>query len=92
MQELKAKWEEWYGDMVDMYQWQELDYQGKAIIYVHGNCILNLDEGNFSSYFIQVIGYKDSGETIEEREQQEVFQLLKDMHGMDNITFWTASV
>jgi len=91
MQELKAKWEEWYGDMVQMYQWHEIDHKGKDVLYVHGACVLDLDEGSYSSYFIQILGYVNSGELVAENEREELVDILKSMHGIDNISFWMVA-
>jgi hypothetical protein len=84
----KRKWEEWYGDMVNSYQWLEVDHGGRDVVYVYGSAVLNLDEGAFCSDFVQVLGYADSQEEVGEAEQSEIVQLLRVRHGTDNVQFW----
>ena len=88
MQEFKQKWEDWYGDLLGMYQWHELDYKDRQIVYVFGNTRYTGDEGPFAAAFIQVIGYVGSEASLDEEEQKEITALLRDRHGLDNICFW----
>ena len=88
MEDFKRKWEDWYGDLLSAYQWIELEYKGKTILYVHGCTRYTGDEGPFSADFIQVIGHADSGESIAEDEHEEIRETLKGRHGIDNISFW----
>lgn len=90
MQEFKQKWEDWYGDLLSAYQWHELDYNGREILYVFGNSRYTGDEASFTAAFIQVVGYVDSGASIAEEDQQEIVQLLRSRHGLDNICFWSV--
>ncbi len=89
-EERKRKWEEWYSDMVNAYQWLEMDHKGKNVVYVYGSALLKLDEGNFCSDFVQVLGYADSDREIAENEQSEIVEALKGLHSTDNVQFWIA--
>ena len=88
MEDFKKKWEEWYGDLLTGYQWNELEYNDNCIFYVHGSTKYTGDEGPFCSDFIQVIGHVDTGASIDEEEQEEIRAMLKGMHGIDNVSFW----
>ena len=90
MQEFREKWEEWYGDLLNAYQWDELEYEGRRILYVRGNTRYTGDEGAFTSDFIQVIGCLDSGLALEEEAHEGITQLLRGQHGIDNICFWST--
>lgn len=90
MQEFKEKWEDWYGDLLNMHQWHELEFKGREIAYVYGNTRYTGDEGAFSAGFIQVIGHVDSEESIDEEQQKEIAALLKERHGIENICFWSV--
>ena len=90
MEEFKKKWEDWYGDLLGMYQWHELEYNGKEVLYVFGNARYTGDEASSSAGFVQVIGYVDSGASIAEEEQKEIEELLRRRHGLDNVCFWSA--
>ena len=90
MDEFKLKWEEWYADMLTAHQWNELDYEGRKILYVCGTTRYTGDEGDFSSNFVQVIGWTDSGEHIVEEERDAILEILKSHHGMDNVSFWSV--
>ena len=88
MEEFKRKWEDWYGDMMAQYQWHELEYEGERILYVCGTAVIDIDGNTFSSGVLQVIGYMDSEQPLDETRQKEITQLIKDRHGIENITFW----
>ena len=87
--ELKKKWEEWYGDMLNMYQWQELEHKGRKLLYVCGRFTMSDDCGKFASTFTQVIGYLDSKKPLTEEEQNEIRELFKGQQGIENLSFWT---
>jgi hypothetical protein len=88
--EFKKKWEEWYGDMLSGYQWNELEYKGKKLIYVCGRFSLSDDGNRFASNFTQVIGYADFKKPLNEEEQNEVRELFKCQQGIENLSFWGA--
>ncbi len=88
MQDIKEKWEEWYGDMVDMFQWSEIDCSGKTVLYVSGCAKYTGDEGSFPAGFVQVVGCTDSNTPFNEDEKKEITKLLKSMHKVDSIGFW----
>jgi hypothetical protein len=50
--------------------------------------VIDIDGNTFSSGVLQVIGYMDSEQPLDEARQKEITQLLKDRHGIENITFW----
>ena len=87
-EELKQKWEEWYGDMLDSYQWNELDYNGRKVLYVCGTTAIESDGRALYADVLQVMGYMDSEGQLDDVEQKEVTELLKGMHGVHNISFW----
>ncbi len=88
MEEFKRKWEDWYGDMMAQYQWHELEYEGERVLYVCGTASIDIDGNTYSSQVLQVIGYIDSEQPLDETRHKEITQLLKDRHGIENITFW----
>ena len=88
--ELKKKWEEWYGDMLSMYQWQELEHKGRKLLYVCGRFTLSDEGSRLGSTFTQVIGYLDSKKPLTEEEQNEIRELFRCQQGIDNLSFWTA--
>jgi len=90
MEEFKQKWEDWYGELLNEYQWIELDYKDRTILYVQGSARYTGDEGLFPAGFIQVIGHAGSGESIVEDEHEEIRDILRDRHGIDNISFWVS--
>ncbi|UCC60447.1 MAG: hypothetical protein JSW38_07175 [Dehalococcoidia bacterium] len=89
MEEFKRKWEEWYGDMLPNYQWCELDYNGRQVLYVCGTAMIDSDGRGLASNLLQVIGYMDTEMTVEEEVQREIAELLKGQHGIENISFWS---
>ena len=90
MEEFKQKWEEWYGDLLPYYQWEELEYNGRRVLYVCGTTMIDSDGRCLASNVLQVIGYVDAEIALEEEEQQEIAELLKRQHGIENISFWSA--
>jgi len=88
--ELKKKWEEWYGDMLSMYQWNELEHKGKKLLYVCGRFMLSDDGSSLASTFTQVIGYLDSKKPLTEEEQNEIRELFRCQQAIENLSFWTA--
>ena len=88
--EFKKKWEEWYGDMLSGYQWLELEYKGRKLIYVCGRFSLSDDGSRFASNFTQVISYSDFKKPLNEEEQNEVRELFKCQQGIENLSFWGA--
>lgn len=90
MEELKRKWEDWYGDFLTDYQWHELEYNGRQVLYVCGTAIINSDGCSLSSDLIQVIGYADSEKPLDEGQRKEITGLLKSQHGIGNISFWSV--
>jgi hypothetical protein len=90
MQDFKEMWEDWYGDLVSMHQWHELEYNGREIAYVHGVARYTGDEGAFPAAFVQVIGHLEPEAPINEEAQREIAELLKSRHGIDNICFWSV--
>lgn len=86
--EFKKKWEEWYGDMLSGYQWNELEHKGKKLIYVCGRFTMSDDGSRFASNFTQVIGYLDSKKPLSEEEQNEIRKLFKCQQGIENLSFW----
>ena len=88
--ELKKKWEEWYGDMLSMYQWNELEHKGKKLLYVCGRFMLSDDGSSLASTFTQVIGYLDSKKPLNEEEQNEIRELFRCQQAIENLSFWTA--
>ena len=90
MQEFKDMWEDWYADLLTMHQWHELEYKGREILYVHGVTHHTGDDGAFPAAFIQVMGHLDREAPVSEEEQQEIMELLRGRHGLENICFWSA--
>ena len=90
MEEFKRKWEDWYGDLLPDYQWQELDYNGKRVLYVCGTAVIDSDGRGLMSEMLQVIGYVDAVMPLAEEEQKDIAELLKRQHGIENIYFWSA--
>jgi len=90
MEELKQKWEEWYSDMVDLYQWSEIDYKGKSVLCVSGCAKHTGDEGSFPAPFVQVIGCMDADSSICEEDKEEIAAILKKRHSIDNVTFFSS--
>ena len=88
MEDFKRKWEEWYGDLMAQYQWNELEYEGERVLYVCGMASIDIDGNTYSSQVLQVIGYMDSEQPLDEARQKDITQLLKDRHGIENISFW----
>ncbi len=88
--EFKKKWEEWYGDMLSMYQWQELEHKGRKLLYVCGRFMMSDDGSSLASTFTQVISYLDSKKPLTEEEQNEIKELFKCQQGIENLSFWTA--
>ena len=88
MEDFKRKWEEWYGDLMAQYQWNELEYEGEKVLYVSGTALIDIDGCTFVSEVLQVIGYIDSDKLLDEAQQKEITQLLKSLHGAENISFW----
>ncbi len=88
MEDFKRKWEDWYGDLMAQYQWHELEYEGERVLYVCGMASIDIDGNTYSSQVLQVIGYMDSEQPLDEARQKDITQLLKDRHGIENISFW----
>jgi len=88
--EFKKKWEEWYGDMLGMYQWQELEHKNRKLLFVCGRFTLSDDGSRLASTFTQVIGYLDSKKPLTEDEQNEIRELFRCQQGIENLSFWTA--
>ena len=59
MQGFKDMWEDWYGDLLSTYEWHELEYKGREILYVHGVSPYTGDDGDFSAAFVQVMWHLD---------------------------------
>ena len=90
MQGFKDMWEDWYGDLLSTFEWHELEYNGREILYVHGISPYTGDDGDFSAAFVQVMGHLDPEAPINEEEQREITELLKSRHGIDSISFWSG--
>jgi len=88
VEDFKRKWEDWYGDLMAQYQWHELEYEGERVLYVCGMASIDIDGNTYSSQVLQVIGYMDSEQPLDEARQKDITQLLKDRHGIENISFW----
>jgi hypothetical protein len=88
VEDIKRKWEEWYGDQVAEYMWGELPYGDDTVVYVSGRTLIDIDGCQYASDFLQVIGRVDSQEPLGEREQQEITELLRGSCGSENIAFW----
>jgi len=90
--EFKKKWEEWYGDLLSGYQWLELDYKGRRVLYVCGRFALSDDGSKLASSFTQVIGDLDSDKPLNEEEQNEIRALFSRQQGIDNVSFWSQNM
>lgn len=86
--EFKKRWEEWYGDMLSFYQWQELEYKGRRVLYVCGRYSLSDEGSKYASTFTQVMGYADSDQSLNEAERKEIREMLCRQQGVDTISFW----
>ncbi len=89
IEELKRKWEEWYGDLLSEYQWFETEHKGRKLLYVCGRAVVSSDECGLASDFTQVIGYCDGQPSIAREEQKEIEELFGTRHGVGSISFWT---
>ena len=90
MEDFKRKWEEWYGDLLPDFQWYELDYNGRKVLYVCGTAIIDSDGCSLTADLLQVIGYADSKVLLTDEEQKNIAELLKRQYGIENISFWSA--
>jgi hypothetical protein len=88
IEEIKRKWEDWYGDMVTSYQWNELEYNGRKVLYVCGQAMIDSDGRGLCADLLQVLGYVDEETALNEVEQKEIADMLRSMHGVQNISFW----
>jgi hypothetical protein len=88
VEDIKRKWEDWYGDQVSEYVWNELPYQDREVMYVSGRALIDIDGCQYASEFVQVMGWVDSEEPLSEQEQREVRDLLRGFCASDNIAFW----
>ena len=89
IEEFKQKWEDWYGDQMTDYQWNELEYNGRKVLYVCGSAVINSDGRDLCANLLQVIGYVDAEMALNEEEQKEATELLRGMHGVQHVSFWT---
>lgn len=89
MQDIKTKWEDWYGDMVSSYQWNEVDYNNKKVLYVFGCAKYTGDQGDIPAGFVQVMRYVDSELPIEGEAQREISNILKKMYRVETVSFWS---
>jgi len=89
IEELKRKWEEWYGDLLSEYQWFETEHKSRKLLYVCGRAVVSSDERGLASDFTQVIGYCDGQPSITQEEQKEIEELFRTRHGAGSISFWT---
>jgi hypothetical protein len=89
VEDIKSRWEDWYGDMMAHHQWNEMDYNGRTLLYVCGTAVIDADGRGFASDLVQVIGCTDGAELSEE-ERREIAQLLKGQHGIENLSFWSS--
>ena len=53
-----------------------------------GTAVIDIEGNTFSSGVLQGIGYMESEQPLDEARQKEITQLIKDRHGIENITFW----
>lgn len=90
MDELKAKWEDWYGELVSSYQWNEVEYKGRRVLYVCGRAFISGDDRALASEFIQVLGFIDSGASASEQEEKELSEFLRSRHAVGNVSFWRS--
>ena len=89
MQELMYKWEEWYSDVVPDYQWSELEYKGRKLLFVHGRVEIACGGDPIPSDLVQVMGYVDTGQCIDEKEHEEMAEYFKKRFGVANLSFWS---
>ena len=73
----KQTWEEWYGDMVCDYQWHEIEYKGRKVLYVCGRATVGDEDKRLNSGFTQVMGYLDPEELLSEEEQKRMWVLRR---------------
>lgn len=90
MEDFKQQWDEWYGDVMPDYQWCELTYKGRKLLYVHGSAEISYGGDLGSSQLIQVIGYTDCEPSLNEEERKEIIEVFKREYGIDNISFWSG--
>ncbi len=90
MEDFKRQWDEWYGDVLPDYEWCELTYKGRRVLYMHGNAEIGYGGESESSQVIQVIGYTDYEPSLNEEERKEIVAVFKRDHGIDNVTFWSG--
>lgn len=83
-------WEEWYGDMVCDYQWHEIEYKDRKVLYVCGRATVGDEDRRLNSGFTQVMGYLEPEELLSEEEQEEVKKLLKGSFAVENVSFWSV--
>jgi hypothetical protein len=88
VEDIKRKWEEWYGDLMAHYQWNELEYNGRTVLYVCGTAVIDVDGRGFASSMLQVIGCAD-GAALNGDEEAEIAGMLRKMHGTENVSFWS---
>ena len=89
--DFKKTWEEWYGDMVSDFQWQEIEYKGRKVLYVCGRAAVGDEDKRLNSGFTQVMGYLDPEELLNEEDQKEVKGLLKGSFAIENVSFWSVA-
>jgi hypothetical protein len=89
--EFKKKWEDWYGDLLIGYQWLEMEYKGKKVLYVCGRFNLSDDGSRLGSNFTQVIGYLNSNRPLDEDEQKEIKEIFCRQQGIENVSFWSQT-
>ena len=90
LEDLKSKWEDWYGDLMSHYEWNELEHNGRKFLYVCGMAVIDIDGCGFASNLLQVIGWADGDVTLSEKEREEIVRLLKSRHGIENVSFWAS--
>ncbi len=90
MEDLKRKWEDWYADLMTHYEWSELEFNGRNVLYVCGAALIDCDGRGMTSELVQVIGYVDCETALGEDERGEIAQLLKSRHGIENVSFWSS--
>lgn len=89
--DFRKTWEEWYGDMVSEYQWHELEYKGRKVLYVCGRAVVGDEDRRLSAGFTQVMGYLNPEELLNEDERKEVKELLKNSFSTENLSFWSVA-
>ncbi len=90
VEDLKRKWEDWYGDLMAHYQWNELEYNGRVVLYVCGTAVIDSDGHGLASDLLQVVGCADGDMTFDEEERGEIARLLKGRHCIENVSFWSS--